>query len=177
MLHEYTNDRGETLRIDYDRDPMDPREWDNLGKFLVPPRCEYVPAEAENILNWEDAEDDEKTLDAAGYLYLPVYVYDHSGVAYNTTGFSCPWDSGQIGYYVVSKSDLRKEYGCKRITAKIRKIALRTMRAEVETYGAYRNGEVYQFTIEDASGDVIDACGGYYRVEDILDDYPEFKAA
>ena len=31
------------------------------------------------------------------FLMLPLYLYDHSGITMNTTGFSCPWDSGQVG--------------------------------------------------------------------------------
>ncbi len=34
----------------------------------------------------------------------------------NTTGFSCPWDSGQVGWVFVSKKKVREEYGVKRIT-------------------------------------------------------------
>ena len=29
-----------------------------------------------------------------GMVILPLYLYDHSGITMNTTGFSCPWDSG-----------------------------------------------------------------------------------
>lgn len=32
------------------------------------------------------------------FLMLPLYLYDHSGITMNTTGFSCPWDSGQVGW-------------------------------------------------------------------------------
>jgi hypothetical protein len=29
----------------------------------------------------------------------------------NTTGFSCPWDSGQIGWIYASLEDVKKEFG------------------------------------------------------------------
>ena len=39
------------------------------------------------------------------YLMLPLYLYDHSGITMNTTGFSCPWDSGQVGWIYAFKED------------------------------------------------------------------------
>lgn len=33
-----------------------------------------------------------------GMVILPLYLYDHSGITMNTCGFSCPWDSGQVGW-------------------------------------------------------------------------------
>lgn len=31
-------------------------------------------------------------------VMLPLYLYDHGGITINTTGFHCPWDSGQVGW-------------------------------------------------------------------------------
>ena len=45
------------------------------------------------------------------YLMLPLYLYDHSGITMNTTGFSCPWDSGQVGWIYASKEDALREFG------------------------------------------------------------------
>ena len=33
-----------------------------------------------------------------GFVFLPLYLFDHSGITMNTSGFSCPWDSGQVGW-------------------------------------------------------------------------------
>lgn len=51
------------------------------------------------------------------YIVLPLYLYDHSGITMNTTGFSCPWDSGQVGWIYASKEDALKEFGGKSFTA------------------------------------------------------------
>jgi len=40
---------------------------------------------------------------ASDFYWLPIFKYQHSGVRYNTTGFSCPWDSGKFGYIYISK--------------------------------------------------------------------------
>ena len=42
------------------------------------------------------------------YLMLPLYLYDHSGLAMSTESFSgraphAEWDSGQVGWIYVSK--------------------------------------------------------------------------
>ena len=39
-----------------------------------------------------------------GMVILPLYLYDHSGITMNTCGFSCPWDSGQVGWIYADKA-------------------------------------------------------------------------
>ena len=68
------------------------------------------------------------------FLMLPLYLYDHSGITMNTTGFSCPWDSGQVGWIYASKEDALREFGGKTFTAATRKKAEDRMRGEVEYY-------------------------------------------
>ena len=48
------------------------------------------------------------------YLMLPLYLYDHSGLAMSTESFSgraphAEWDSGQVGWIYVSKEDALKD--------------------------------------------------------------------
>ena len=42
------------------------------------------------------------------------FIYDHSGITMNTTGFSCPWDSGQVGWIYCSKKRFLSETGYKK---------------------------------------------------------------
>lgn len=49
-------------------------------------------------------------LEAAGLIVLPLHLYDHSGITMSTGGFSCPWDSGQVGYIYVTPKALEEEY-------------------------------------------------------------------
>ena len=51
-------------------------------------------------------EDTEKPV-----IILPLYLYDHSGITINTTGFSCKWDSGQIGFVYITNERIN-ELGC-----------------------------------------------------------------
>ncbi len=92
-------------------------------------------------------------------------MYEHSGIALSTGGFSCPWDSGQIGYVHVSRDRVLKEYSTKRITAKIRAQVLALLKSEIKEYGSYVNGECYGYVIEDVDGEQIDSCWGYIGYE------------
>jgi len=47
---------------------------------------------------------------------------------------------------------------------------LADLAAQVETYSQWANGETYCWVIEDADGDVIEACGGYYSEVDAESD-------
>ena len=45
------------------------------------------------------------------YVILPLYLYDHSGITMSTSVFSCPWDSGQVGWIYAEKKKLIEETG------------------------------------------------------------------
>jgi hypothetical protein len=101
-----------------------------------------------------------------GIIWLPVYMYDHSGITINTTGFShCDsqrWDWGQLGFIYISKKKARKEYSWKVLNkARIEKLK-GYLEGEIETYDDYLTGNVYRYTIELPDGTEDDTCGGYY---------------
>lgn len=77
--------------------------------------------------------------------YLPVYMYDHSGITINTTGFNCRWDSGQIGWIYMLKSDLK--YDKTDTESDINEKALNFMRQDISLYNMYLTGEVYGYTL------------------------------
>ena len=104
-------------------------------------------------------------------VILPMYMYDHSGITVNTVGFSCPWDSGRIGFIYVSREKVMKEYGVKKIGAKLKAKVAEYLKGEVETYDQWLTGDVYGFRIFketkcDKCGHVgdetEDSCYGFY---------------
>ena len=99
------------------------------------------------------------------YIVLPVYLYDHSGITISTTPFSCPWDSGQVGYIYVSKEDVRKEYSVKKISPKLKETVLRVLNAEIEILDYYLRSDVYGYEIVDENGEVEDSCWGFYGTD------------
>jgi hypothetical protein len=74
------------------------------------------------------------------------------------------------GFIYITRENARKIYGIKRITEKQRLRVLADLAAQVETYSQWANGETYCWVIEDADGDVIDSCGGYYSEDDAESD-------
>ena len=88
-----------TYEIVQDSDPQNPRtDYDHAAIIACwhpryalgdPKKLWKCPSEPEDFVAWAEREE---------VVYLNLYLYDHSGLRMNTTGFSCPWDSGQVGY-------------------------------------------------------------------------------
>jgi hypothetical protein len=95
-------------------------------------------------------------------ICLPLYLYDHSGITMNTTGFSCPWDSGWVGLIYVTKQQVREEYDWKVITESRRKKIEEYLTGEVETYDQYLTGDVYGYEIIRPDGSEDESCWGYF---------------
>ena len=155
------------MAIQYDMNPESPREWDNLGTIYSNHRW-YDPDghQIEEIMNDYDNSLSKEFL--AGHIYLPVYGYEHSGLSISTGRgypFNDRWDSGVFGIIAVSKDKIRKEYGCRRISTKLREQVLDLLRSEIKTLNQYYNGEVYAYTVEDERGYIVESCCGYYDME------------
>jgi hypothetical protein len=101
-------------------------------------------------------------------LILPLYLYDHSGITISCSAFSCPWDSGQVGYVVADGkafNDAGLDKGNKADRAKMIEI----LTAEVACYDSYLTGDVWGFVLEtittcdhgDAHADTVDSCWGF----------------
>lgn len=102
-----------------------------------------------------------------GMVILPLYLYDHSGLTMNTTGFSCPWDSGQVGWIYADKETLEKEYG--KVTPETLETARRVLEGEVKEYDYYLTGQCYGFQLFKGE-DEIDSCWGYLgEIRDVQD--------
>lgn len=87
-------------------------------------------------------------------ISLPLYLYDHSGITMNTGGFSCQWDSGQVGFIFVTLEKLVKEYPDRfakfkrpMISSSLRAMVVKQLEAEVEVYDKYLTGDVYGYSI------------------------------
>jgi hypothetical protein len=103
----------------------------------------------------------EKTIEKY-YIILPLYLYDHSGITISTGPFSCPWDSGQVGYIFISKEKAKKEYSWKNMSkSRIEKV-IGYLKNEVETYDQFLTGDVYGYIISNEEDDHIDSCWGFF---------------
>jgi hypothetical protein len=95
-------------------------------------------------------------------IILPLFLYDHSGIAMRTQSFSCPWDSGQVGFIYVLLDKARADFNVKRIGRRVRRRAIESLEQEVKTYSEYLQGEVYGYTVEREDGETIDSCFGFF---------------
>lgn len=159
MSYETKEYKGYTIEIDQDSDCMNPREdMDNLGTMV----CFHSRY---NLGDKDKGISKEKLVEIANsndYISLPLYLYDHSGITMNTTGFNDGWDSGKVGYIFVSKEDVRKEYSCKNVTKSIQEKVLNCLRSEVALYDNYLTGNIYCYDIKDKDGESIDSCCSFY---------------
>ena len=136
----------------------------------------YVEDDIIEDLGFEDC----KRLLKDKVFYLPLYLYDHSGITMSTGSFCDSWDSGQVGFIYVTKEDIEKEYGA--FNKKNLETAMSVLRGEVDIYNQYIHGDVYWYRLEKFLGgtvageevspqealyadifwEEIDSCGGFY---------------
>lgn len=165
---------GHTIKIFHDPDPESPREWSNLGRLICWHRRyrlgdshhfdspEAFLRDLVGVADQSDLSMDQLRERAERKaILLPVFLYDHSGLAMNTIGFHCPWDSGQVGFIYATLDTVRKEYGVKRVTNSLREHAEDVLRGEIVSYDAYLAGRVYGYVIEQ-DGEEVDACWGFF---------------
>ena len=156
---EQENYKGCEIKIIYDTYPPNPvEEYDSFGKMVCFHKRYSLGHKHNHSVEGFQAflKVNEKNI-----VVLPLYLYDHSGITMKTTPFSCGWDSGQVGYIYVTREQILKEYGVKKVTSKIREKVEKLLIAEVDTYDKYLTGEVFGFIIE-KNGEVEDSCYGFY---------------
>jgi hypothetical protein len=167
----------------YDADNESPREWGNLGTIVcwhnrrhflgdVQPDCSAIEY-LYGLMN--DREFESKRyylpdLDVIGednilkyfekhFVFLSLCFYDHGGIAMSTSTFSCPWDSGRVGFiYVERDSD--------EVAGMTEQKIIDALKQEVKIYDTYLRGEVLCVDIKDRYGEVINSCGGFYAMQE-----------
>lgn len=86
------------------------------------------------------------------YVWLPVYMYSHSGRTVRTYPFSCKWDSGCAGIVYMSKAEAAKE-GITDIEE--------WLTSTVKELDYHMTGQVYGYIVENEDGDELDSCWGF----------------
>jgi len=153
-LDQTTAFEGYTVKIQNDICPIHPRhDNENMDTMLCVKHRNYRLGDKQ--ANSEEIQRKIKELDKSGGVWLPLYLYDHSGITIRTTPFTCPWDSGQFGIIYIDRETLLNEYNCKRVTKKIRERAIEGMQANVKVYDYFMTGNCWGYTIEDSEGKEI----------------------
>ena len=115
-----------------------------------------------------DQDDLKRHIRLKNVISLPVYLYDHSGITINTTGFSCRWDSGEIGYIHITKEEIYKEFNVKRISSELLKKVYANLKGTISFINDYLTGNIHYFEIIDTdSEEILEAVYGYVGNSDI----------
>lgn len=136
-----------------------PREWDNQSTILAFHKRynlnedKNCPCNERNYDKELVSEYVDGIVKDGGYI-TELYIYDHGGIQLSTGGFSCGWDSGKVGFIIVTKEKLAESnLDVTKDLAKIKEI----ISNELDVYNDYLMGNCYRI-IDNASE--ID-CGGY----------------
>ena len=174
-IETFTLDNGYRVELGYDDSPENPieestwfvmcnlydkrsysghRDW--KVRLREDMRAVGKDISKENYASWF-----EEGAKKHGWVVLPVYKFDHSAVAYRTSSFNDRWDSGLVGYIYTTPERLRREG----ISFDL-KSAEKYLRANVETYSQWANGEVYLASLIRKDGLHIESSGGFYSITD-----------
>lgn len=148
-----------TVRLEQDTNTQSPAEWQDESAFLCAWHDRVFYVAPPGIKGRFDAQAVvEQYKDTHHIFFIEAYI--HSGVVLALTGEGNfpdrPWDvSGNIGAIFLA----REEW--KRRDKKARTYAL----AQVEAWNQYLNGGVYGYIVEDAGGETLNSCWGFYGFE------------
>jgi len=162
MRNEYIHEQKKigkyTVKVVNDEDPMNPREDFHNAALMI---CFHHRYNLGDEHSFSDPQDEEliSLLKRKDVYWLPLYLYDHSGITMSTGSFGDRWDSGQVGYIYITREEYLKNWNVKRVNVKK---LYDYLRAEVETYDNYLTGDVYGYIVEDESGSVVDSCWGFF---------------
>lgn len=130
-------------------DHYNPRENYEHDSVMVYAHRNYILGDvplAHNAQSIDEAFDihlEDEGLTREDVVYLPTYLYDHSSITMNTTGFHCPWDAGQVGFIYRTKKELKETMGWERITNKRENQVKEWLRLEVLEFDHWITGEMY----------------------------------
>src|SRR5208337_150218 len=160
--------KGHTINIFPDQDTPDPRkEFDHLGTMV----CFHRRYKLGDQHEFRDPDEFAEFLKEEKPICLPLYLFDHSGITMSTESErfrACDpqgWDWGMLGYIYVTKENVRKEYGVKRVNRKILDRVTKLLVGEVGEYDYYFIEQKTGYEIakgERQAGKVIDSCWGFF---------------
>lgn len=174
---------------DIDSAAGNPREWDNLGIMFAEGNRRYelgdkAHATSKYYIGASDyalaKEAFETCLERHGWdgipvwerwlrmclgttVVLPLWLYDHSGLAMSTSDFpmdSAHWDSGIVGFIFDTKKT-------RELLGVAPEQVAEQLVSEVAQYDAYLQGSVYGYTVTHIpTGIEVDSCWGYLVVDE-----------
>lgn len=164
--------KNHEIEIELDESPQNPRtEWENFTEIHCCSNDHYLGEH--NHSSWDECRKAIREAKKRGDLVFKVFAYIHGGVALSLESFHgklpqghAEFDSGQCGFIVVKKKDIIENFGKKNWTEELKKKAYEVAESDIKIFGAYLNGEVYGYVIDDTE----DSCFGYYDVDSAIEE-------
>jgi DNA-binding cell septation regulator SpoVG len=132
------------------------KEWEAVGTFKAP-LAGQEDAVADMLLDYMDT-DGLLNLAKTESVMLPLFLYDHSGLAMSTGDFNDRWDSGQVGWTYITKAEAAVELQIP--DGDVESKATELLEGEVKEYDSYLQGECYGFQLYQ-NGTEVDSCWGF----------------
>lgn len=162
------------LRLEIDGDLLNPREeHDNLWTLVMKHARRDLGDKQLSGPEFQELLEEEKLVPDENCLVVPIYAYEHGGIAFSlsrTGQFADTFDAGQIGVAYLPFKKLAEELGSDDEGARAK--AIQNLGIELETYGQYIEGDGQGFVYEvrptgqdadDPDGwEEKDSCWGFY---------------
>lgn len=152
--------------IVYDEHGENPRECENATIMIFTHRRYGLPNETKfdfkSASSWDEAEKAVRRKLKNIRFFCRVYMMDHSVLTFSLKPFGGIYgyfDSGCVGFIAITGESIGDKK--RRKQEEYEAIA----NAELKTYEAYANGEVYRVVIEDEEGEEVDSCSGFFGRE------------
>ncbi len=165
-----------TIEVGYDSCPENPREYYEPVGTMVCWHRRYALGDKHTFDSPQDFQEEEMK---KAFVVLPLFLYDHSGLAMSTSSFvgravHAEWDSGQVGYIYIPEDKVQEKTGFEP-TEDNKAHIQELLEDEVRLYNKYLQGDVYSFSIKDSDGDWIAGGHSYYSdsIEDAVDEMKE----
>ena len=131
-----------------DAQKIDPEVFVDEDRYL---QADEVEAEYDLLCSW------------------PLYLYEHGGTALSVgQGFSCPWDSGQVGIVGMTKEQWESFWPSDPWTGSEKQLkrALALIEGQIEVLDHYHNGRVYGVVVRpDTDEEEEESCWGFYGLD------------
>jgi len=180
-------ERGEyRLEIHQDIDPENPCNWGHPTQMIFFGKYKHIGNKHDYDLGGFEDRDDfmergaeklSKLMDAA--IIKPVHIYSHSGECISTSleyPFNDRFDSGTIGFAVITKKDLKEGFSTKRLTKSIMEKGEKMLEGDVKVLDVWVRGEICGFKLF-KNNEEINSCWGFYgydyKTNGISDHLPE----
>jgi len=180
--------RGHIIEIGYDIDPFSPREYLDFTKMYYRPNRNFAVGDEvlssdyslRGIADKFDLDfdyDDIYIREAAdkkltrfiddNYIAL-IYSWGSHGCQFGSIRghlFNGDYDDGD-GIIIISKKDLRENWGWKNITKKRYSRVVEMLKAELKVYEQYCQGDVYGYDVDS----INDSCWGFYDQDYMIEE-------